>query len=105
MQEAAEQILDLVKFAEEKNKTKKHLIIPTFKRVKKWIINLFNHKGTNELQETEQDHAYYLGEALRLRKDPEHLPPATAWQKTTNYIRKIPAFFRSDHAAFGFRVV
>jgi hypothetical protein len=46
----------------------------------------------------------YLGAGFKRRRDPEHLPATTAWQKFGNGIRKIPHFLGSQESAFGFRV-
>lgn len=46
----------------------------------------------------------YMGSGFFPRKDPEHLPPNTAWQHFGNGIRKIPHFLGSTESAFGFRV-
>lgn len=45
-----------------------------------------------------------LGEAYRHRKDPEHLPPETPFQKIGDKIRIFPWFLRSFESTYGFRV-
>lgn len=37
------------------------------------------------------------------KKDPEHLPPATMFERSTNHLRLVPALLRSRESAFGFR--
>ena len=46
----------------------------------------------------------HMGDAYKKRKDPDHLPPTTAWQRFGESLRKITGFLRSDESAFGFRV-
>ncbi len=46
----------------------------------------------------------YLGSGFNKKKDPEHLPATTAWEKFGNGIRTIPHFLGSVEAAFGARV-
>ncbi len=46
----------------------------------------------------------YLGSGFNPKKDPEHLPPVTAWQHFGNALRTIPHFLGSQESAFGFRV-
>lgn len=87
---------------------KKRLIVPGLKRMSKWIRNTFNVEDTST--EHTPDHAEYgvsyvdLGDSLRAKKDPEHLPAANAWEKFGNAVRAISGFLRSPESAFGFRV-
>jgi hypothetical protein len=46
----------------------------------------------------------YMGKGFDPKKDPEHLPPQTAWQRFGDGIRVIPHFLGSTESAFGFRV-
>lgn len=46
----------------------------------------------------------YLGDSLKVRKDPEHLPAANAWERTGNGVRIISGFLKSPESAYGFRV-
>lgn len=45
-----------------------------------------------------------VGSGFDARKDPEHLPPNSAWQHFGNAIRFIPRILGSKESAFGFRV-
>jgi hypothetical protein len=45
-----------------------------------------------------------MGAGFNPRKDPEHLPPKTAWQHFGNGLRKVPKFLGSTESSFGFRV-
>lgn len=46
----------------------------------------------------------HLGEAYKYRKDPEHTPPRTTFEKIGDKIRIIPQVFRSTECTYGFRV-
>jgi hypothetical protein len=46
----------------------------------------------------------YMGAGFGSKKDPEHLPATTAWQKFGNMIRTIPHILGSMESAFGARV-
>ncbi|KAK3618008.1 hypothetical protein LTR56_024918 [Elasticomyces elasticus] len=87
--------------------SKTRLIVPGFKRLRKWAMSLFAHD--NEAHDDQQIDsgsgvpAVYLGEAYKKRKDPEHLPPQTAWERSSNMLRIVGHFFASPESAFGFR--
>ncbi|KAK5738191.1 hypothetical protein LTR17_006221 [Elasticomyces elasticus] len=87
--------------------SKTRLIVPGFKRLRKWAMSIFKHD--NEAHDDQQIDsgssapAVYLGEAYKKRKDPEHLPPQTAWERSSNMLRIVGHFFASPESAFGFR--
>lgn len=86
------------------NKTR--LIVPGFKRLRKWFISMFKEGDeTHDDQQIDTDNAVtvYLGEAFNKRKDPEHLTPQNTWERSSNYLRKIAHFFASPVSAFAFR--
>ncbi|OJJ50794.1 hypothetical protein ASPZODRAFT_148204 [Penicilliopsis zonata CBS 506.65] len=105
-------VLDFVRFADDRaasgKLSKKHLIIPGSKRLKKWVRSTFlvedSHEDDNIGDVHTQSNILQLGEAYRHRKDPEHLPPVTRFQRIGDKIRFIPAFLRSPESAYGFRV-
>jgi hypothetical protein len=108
-------ILDLVRFADKKvedgTMTKKRLILPGRKRMNKWVMGIFNSDTTQEDMgavdagvATSGDYRVSLGQAYGGKKDPEHLPATSMWQRFGNGLRKMPHFLRSDHSVFGFRV-
>lgn len=107
-------ILDFIKFADEAansgKMSKTRLIVPGFKRTRKWIFSVFKNED-----ETIEEHALgdihastsvvSMGQAYYARKDPEHLPPTNALEKFGNVLRSISAFFRSPESTFGLRVI
>jgi hypothetical protein len=101
----------LAKFAddtEESGKFKKrHLIVPGYRRTKKWFINSFKREDPtddNTLGDGLADQTLFMGQAYRERKDPEHLPPRTTFEKFGNSVRTATNSLRSPESTFGFRV-
>ena len=85
--------------------TKKRFIFPGLRKIVKLFQSAFFEKDSDGV-----DHmgdgpgtSIYLGESFKRRKNPEHLPPANWFEKSTDLLRLIPAHFRSDEANFGFR--
>ncbi|TEY76302.1 hypothetical protein BOTCAL_0060g00130 [Botryotinia calthae] len=105
-------VIDLVRFADGKvedgTMKKNRLILPGQRRVKKWILGLANADTNADSNTPDNQEAgvnnIYLGSGFNPRKDPEHLPPKTAWQHFGNGLRTIPRFLGSAESAFGFRV-
>lgn len=103
--------LEFVKFADERDQTvvKKKLIWPGGRRFKKWVCSIFGNQDTNHADETtiagldSNSTTVNMGEAYKNKKDPEHLPPANAWEKFGDSIRGVSHFLRSPESAFGFR--
>ena len=87
--------------------SRKRLVVPGYKRTRKWFTSLFRgnedaHED-NDLATDGQTPQVYLGDAYKKRKDPEHLPPANAWESFGDYLRSVSHFFQSPAAAFGLR--
>jgi hypothetical protein len=107
----ARSTLQFVKFADEHDQAtaKNKFIHPGAKRLRKWIKSIFHSQDTTHDDETtiagydRSNTTVYMGEAYKNKKDPEHLPPANAWEKFGNMIRRISHFLRSPESAFGFR--
>lgn len=111
----ARTVHEFVKFADAKVETgklsRKRLIVPGVKRLKKWAVSSCSRKqdtytdeqhGMNEDGNTSNN--VYLGAAYQRSRDPEHLPPKNTWEKFGDSIRGIAHFLRSPESAFGFRV-
>ncbi|KAJ9660707.1 hypothetical protein H2201_006786 [Coniosporium apollinis] len=109
----SQSVLALVRFADAKvadgTMSKTRLIVPGLIRMKKWIKSMYKVEDTSDGDDrvmSDVDGAgntLYLGEAYRIRKDPEHLPPANVFEKLGNGVRAIPRFLRSNESVFGFR--
>lgn len=87
---------------------KKRLIVPSWKQWKKWAWAVILREDSN-LDYTSYSYrsgtpTVYLGDAFGVYRDPEHLPPVTWWEKTTDYFRLIPKAFGSAESWFGFKV-
>lgn len=102
----------LIKFADKKAEEgtmkKNRLILPGKRRLKKWIMNIGKEDATIDTESPDSlesgANTVYLGAGFNPKKDPEHLPPETAWQHFGNYLRGIPHFLGSTESTFGFRV-
>ena len=105
-------VLALVQFADKKvedgTMKKNKLITPGLKRIKKWVT------GSLKVEDVIAEHSpdstesgsvsVYSGESFGAAKDPEHLPPTNAWQRSTNVFRLFSDLLGSPESAFGFRV-
>ncbi|KAK4662235.1 uncharacterized protein QC763_701440 [Podospora pseudopauciseta] len=112
MHASGEAVQALVAFADKKvadgTMSRNRIIIPSNKRLKKLLLSVFNNEDSSgeespDLTET-RNTIVYFGDGYNRKKDPEHLPPETAWQHFGNGLRKISAFLGSEESMFGFRV-
>lgn len=113
MQATGEAVQDFVAFAEEKTRdgsiAKMHLILPTWRRLRKWLTGIFG--GSDDVEESNnalaggRANVVFVGHGWTTKKDPEHRTPRTAWQKFGNALRLFSNFFGSPESVFGFRVV
>ncbi|KAI9928419.1 hypothetical protein MW887_002463 [Aspergillus wentii] len=105
-------VLEFVEYVDERaasgKLSKTRLIIPGSKRLIKWMKSALrgedSHDDDNMGDVHTQNNILTLGEAYKHRKDPEHLPPKTAFERLGDRIRVIPSFLRSPESAYGFRV-
>jgi hypothetical protein len=106
-------LLDIVVFAdklvESGKMSKNRLIFPGYKRLRKLFTNVMKKDDLSADDATfrdihESSHMVYMGASYNVRRDPEHLPAVTSFQKLGDVIRTVPNFFRSPASAFGFRV-
>lgn len=74
----------------------------------KWFKSIFHvgdtHEDDNIGDINTQGNILQLGEAYKFRKDPEHLPPQTAFEKVGDKVRMFSLVLRSAECAYGFRV-
>ncbi|GAB1320884.1 ER transporter 6TM N-terminal domain-containing protein [Madurella fahalii] len=112
MHASGEAVQGLIAFADVKvdegTMSRKRLITPTFLRLRKWFLAVFSSEDSSaeqapDLMETSANIVFF-GDGYNKKKDPEHLPPATAWQHFGNALRNVPKFFGSEESVFGFRV-
>jgi Putative ER transporter, 6TM, N-terminal len=98
-------ILEMVRYSDSKiadgTMAKKRVIFPGWKRIHKWIRGVFEPKDTDGTEDGEMGRAnVWIGDSLKAKKDPEHLPPNTFVQKSTNYLRVIPRFLSSPESSW-----
>jgi hypothetical protein len=101
-------IISMVQFADSKSADgkmkKKRLILPGVRRIRKLFEGAWSkEEDTDYGIEDGQMTNIYMGDSLKARKDPEHLPPANTFEKVTNYIRIIPRTLASQESSFAFR--
>jgi hypothetical protein len=88
--------------------SRSRLVFPGYKRIRKWLhSSFFLHQDTNEddvMDFNDNSTSVELGQAFKQRKDPEHLLPASPWERFSDQFRKISHFFGSPASHFGFRV-
>lgn len=102
-------ILNLAKYAdglvEDGTMKKKRFINPGLRRLRKLLEGAFMEGNNDETLSGEANGGtnIYLGDALNKRKDPEHLPPTNWYERSTDYLRKIPSALSSGHAKFALR--
>ncbi|KAK4212025.1 hypothetical protein QBC37DRAFT_401957 [Rhypophila decipiens] len=102
---------ELTAFADSKvedgTMKKSRLILPGFRRLKKWFIGIVSNEDSSAEQSPDlmegTPNIIYFGDGYNRKKDPEHLPPATAWQRFGQLLRSLSKFFGSEESAFGFR--
>ncbi|KAL7936849.1 hypothetical protein V8C35DRAFT_209063 [Trichoderma chlorosporum] len=103
-----EELLNFLAFVDDCSSRPKRLLIPPFFYPKYWLerfVHLGGIQQENVSQDTEKQTNVNLGPAFYSPKSPDHLPPSNLVETIGDYIRKISSVFRSDHAAFGLRVV
>ncbi|KAI7090836.1 hypothetical protein KC356_g1142 [Hortaea werneckii] len=89
--------------------SKNRLIVPGYKRLRKWVkSSLASREGeAHDDQQIDTETStmnVYLGEAYKQKKDPEHLPPANAWERASDMLRVVAHFLASPASNFGARV-
>ena len=105
-------VLKLVQYADHKvedgTMKKSRLIVPGQRRTRKWILSLLNHgdSTTEHAPDSAESGSAIItsGSSFGDAKDPEHLVPATAWQRGSNYFRRFGRSLGSIESAHGFRV-
>lgn len=111
MTEIGDSVRGFVAFADAKaadgTMSKNRLIIPKYRRIKKWVSSIFSggegeSTENNDLLDT--SNIVYMGDSFATKKDPEHLPPVNAWERIGEGIRAFSRFFSSEASLFGIRV-
>lgn len=106
-----EAVQDFVEYADKKvadgTMDKTRFLFPTLRRIRKWAISVFDDKDTtnDETEDVKPNfNVVFMGDSFNTKKDPEHLPPANAWQRFGNGLRLVSRFLGSAESAFGLRV-
>lgn len=111
MQESAEAVQSFVLYADEKvtsgSMKKNRLIIPKWKKLKKWAASLLKEEDAsseNTADLFDSNNVVYVGDGFAAKKDPEHLPAKNWFEHLGNGLRTINKFFGSQQSFFGMRV-
>ncbi|KXJ88899.1 hypothetical protein Micbo1qcDRAFT_214084 [Microdochium bolleyi] len=111
MQAAGVAVLKLVEYAdnrlEDGSLAKNHIVVPKAKRLKQWITGVLENKDRSQDQNADLFDpglaVVYTGSGFS-KRDPEHRPPTTSWQKAGNVLRSVSKVVSSRESAFGLRV-
>ncbi|KAH8899072.1 hypothetical protein GQ53DRAFT_635582 [Thozetella sp. PMI_491] len=112
MHSTGEAVQELTEYADRKiedgTMSKNRLIVPTGACLRQWVVDIFGAdsglaKGAPETLEASSDIVYY-GDGYKKRRDPEHLPPTTLWQRIGDRCREVYGILGSEESSFGVRV-
>ncbi|KAI6831905.1 hypothetical protein KC340_g1525 [Hortaea werneckii] len=109
----AQRVGELMLHAEELRASgklgKNRVIVPGYKRLRKWVKRSLASREGEAHDDQQIDTGtnimnVYPGEAYKQKKDPEHLPPANAWERASDLLRAVAHFLASPASNFGARV-
>lgn len=88
---------------------KNRIIHPGSRRLQKWFLSLWSKEDMSSTAQTPDaseggSAGVYCGASYQTKLDPEHLPPANAWERFTDGFRGVARVLESGESAFGFRV-
>lgn len=103
----ANAIRDIDSFADSKvadgTMKSNRLVHPDSELLRDWVRSLWDKSQGSLLSAPGGDDTYQAG-LHGQAKNPEHLPPSNAWERYSDYLRKIAHLLSSDDSVFGFRV-
>lgn len=86
---------------------KNRLIVPSLHRLRKWAVSVFKDQDSTAAESPDVLERgvgiVFVGDGFSQKRDPEHLPPASVWQKFGNSIRVVSRFLSSPESMFGLR--
>ncbi|KAL8293847.1 hypothetical protein RB597_007639 [Gaeumannomyces tritici] len=116
MQATGEAVHDLVQFADAKvadgTMSSKRLLVPGLHQMRKWASSVLGRRGASQ-DPTAQESSdvmdqggiiVHLGPGFAQRRDLEHLPPESAWERLGDGVRALSALLSSEASAYGIRV-
>lgn len=110
---ASRAVYDLVLYADKKiedgTMKRTHLIYPSLRRTRKWIMGIASREDSSNddhqaMGGADGEQHVNLGDSFGRRHDPEHLPAESTMQKLGDYLRAFPRLLSNKHSVFGFRV-
>ncbi|RGP69893.1 hypothetical protein FLONG3_7649 [Fusarium longipes] len=104
-------VLELCKFTDkivdEGVMTRNRLIAPSFHRVYKWFLSIFDTAdhalADDDRPGSKKEAKLVFGQSTRQTRDIEHLPPTNAYEKFGVKIQRFQRFLRGPEFSFGFR--
>ncbi|KLU92538.1 hypothetical protein MAPG_11483 [Magnaporthiopsis poae ATCC 64411] len=117
MQATGEAVHELVLFADGKvadgTMSSKRLLIPGLHQMRKWASSVLGRRGEQSRDPSAQESSdvmdqggivVHLGPGFARRRDLEHLPPESTWERLGDGVRALSALLSSEASAFGMRV-
>ncbi|KAL1296546.1 hypothetical protein AAFC00_000051 [Neodothiora populina] len=104
-------ILELDKYADktvaEGVMERNRLIVPSLKRLKKWLISIFD-TAESSIADDDRPHSkveakLLFGTSGRVARNVEHLPPKNAYERAGIKVRRLQDFLKGPQFSFGFR--
>ncbi|KAL3474306.1 hypothetical protein BJX99DRAFT_260576 [Aspergillus californicus] len=97
---------DFVKFADRKvaegTMQRSRIIFPIHNSIRQWLSITSESEEDRRNSSQSNDASAYQHQVQH--PDPEHLPPANAWERGSTILRHISHVIRSEQSIFGFRV-
>ena len=107
-------VIEFAEFADETVESgvmkRRRLINPGAKRLKKWFLSGIQSHDLSSTEQTPDSSegggaGVHVGASFGKRKDPEHLPPTSFYERFTDKFRIIASFLSSPASSFGVRAV
>ncbi|RDW58136.1 hypothetical protein BP6252_13547 [Coleophoma cylindrospora] len=104
-------VLELAKFSDkmvaEGVMSKNRLIVPSFRRLSKWLVALFDRTDASladdDRPSSKEESRLLYGVSRRITHDIEHLPPRNAYERFGVRLRRFQEFLAGPELSFGFR--
>lgn len=104
-------MLELSKFSDkmiaEGIMAKRRLIVPSFRRLGKWFVSVFDTAGSaladDDRPNSKEENRLIYGTSNRTTHNIEHLPPRNAYERFGTRVRRFQEYLKGPEFSFGFR--
>ncbi|OBT43669.1 hypothetical protein VE00_05184 [Pseudogymnoascus sp. WSF 3629] len=104
-------VLELSKFSDkmiaEGIMAKRRLIVPSFRRLGKWFVSVWDTAGAasanDDRPDSKEENKLLYGTSNRTTRNIEHLPPRNAYERFGTHVRRFQEFLKGPEFSFGFR--